>query len=252
MPAVNLEGKVALVTGGNSGIGKATAILFAQAGAKVVIAARRAEEGATTVAEIEKNGGEATFIRTDVSRATDVEALVRTTVARYGRLDCAFNNAGMSGGGLLHEVAEEDWDRMVAVNLKGVWLGMKYQIIQMLSQGSGAIVNDSSVAGIVGYGRSAHYAATKHGVIGLTKSAAIQYRAQNIRVNAVCPGMIMTPMIARAFAVPGVEAWFRSKVPGRGGNPEEVAQAVVWLCSDQASYVTGTALPVDDALSAGL
>src|SRR5262245_19952302 len=123
MPAVNLEGRVALVTGGNSGIGRATAILFAQTGAKVVIAARRAEEGAATVAEIEKNGGEAMFVPTDVSRAADVEALVRTTVAKYGRVDCAFNNAGMSGGGLLHEVAEEDWDRMVAVNLKGVWLG---------------------------------------------------------------------------------------------------------------------------------
>ncbi len=245
-------GKIALVTGGNSGIGKATAILFARQGARVVIAARRAEEGEATVAEIRRNGGEAIFARTDVALAADAEAVVKRTVAEYGRLDCAFNNAGISGGGLLHEVTEADWDRMIDVNLKGVWLGMKYQVIQMLSQGSGAIVNDSSVAGLSGYVRSTHYAASKHGVVGLTKSAALQYRDQGIRINAVCPGMIMTPMIERAFAIPGVEDWFRAKVPGRGGNPDEVAQAVTWLCSDAASYVTGVALPVDGGLSSGV
>lgn len=246
------EGKVALVTGGNSGIGKATAILFARQGARVVIAARRAEEGEATVAEIRRNGGEAIFVKTDVALAADAEAVVKRTVAEYGRLDCAFNNAGVSGGGLLHEVTEADWDRMIDVNLKGVWLGMKYQIIQMLSQGGGTIVNDSSVAGLSGYVRSTHYAASKHGVVGLTKSAALQYRDKGIRINAVCPGMIMTPMIERAFALPGVEDWFRSKVPGRGGNPDEVAQAVTWLCSDAASYVTGVALPVDGGLSSGV
>ncbi len=247
------EGKVALVTGGNSGIGKATAILFARQGARVVIAARRAEEGEATVAEIRKNGGAAIFVRTDVAVAADAEAVVKRTVAEYGRLDCAFNNAGVSGGGLLHEVTEADWDRMIDVNLKGVWLGMKYQIIQMLGQGGGGtIVNDSSVAGVSGYVRSTHYAASKHGVVGLTKSAALQYRDQGIRINAVCPGMIMTPMIERAFAIPGVEDWFRSKVPGRGGNPDEVAQAVTWPCSDASSYVTGVALPVDGGLSSGV
>ncbi len=245
-------GKVALVTGGNSGIGKATAVLFAQQGARVVIAARRAEEGEATVAEIKRNGGEAIFVRTDVAVAADAEAVVKRTVAEYGTLDCAFNNAGVSGGGLLHELTEADWDRMIDVNLKGVWLGMKYQIIQMLTQGGGAIVNDSSVAGLTGYVRSTHYAASKHGVVGLTKSAALQYRDQGIRINAVCPGMIMTPMIERAFAIPGVEDWFRSKVPGRGGNPDEVAQAVTWLCSAAASYLTGVALPVDGGLSSGL
>ena len=246
-------GKVALVTGGNSGIGKATALLFARQGARVVIAARRAEEGEATVAEIRQNGGEAIFVRTDVALAQDAEAVVKRTVAEYGRLDCAFNNAGVSGGGLLHEVTEADWDRMIDVNLKGVWLGMKYQIIQMLSQGGGGtIVNDSSVAGVSGYVRSPHYAASKHGVVGLTKSAALQYRDKGIRINAVCPGMIMTPMIERAFAIPGVEDWFRSKVPGRGGNPDEVAQAVTWLCSDASSYVTGVALPVDGGLSSGV
>lgn len=245
-------GKVALVTGGNSGIGKATAVLFARQGARVVIAARRAEEGEATVAEIRRNGGEAIFVKTDVALAADAEAVVKRTVAEFGRLDCAFNNAGVSGGGLLHEVTEADWDRMIDVNLKGVWLGMKYQITQMLSQGGGTIVNDSSVAGLSGYVRSTHYAASKHGVVGLTKSASLQYRDKGIRINAVCPGMIMTPMIERAFTIPGVEDWFRSKVPGRGGNPEEVAQAVTWLCSDAASYVNGVAFPVDGGLSSGV
>jgi NAD(P)-dependent dehydrogenase (short-subunit alcohol dehydrogenase family) len=182
-----------------------------------------------------------------------VEALVAETVAAFGRLDCAFNNAGVSGGGLLHQVTEADWDRMIAVNLKGVWLGMKYQIIQMLSQGGGTIVNDSSVAGLTGYARSSQYAASKHGVVGLTKSAALQYASQNIRINAICPGMIMTPMIERAFATPGVEDWFRSRLPaGRGGVPEEVARLVTWLCSDAASFVTGAAIPIDGATAAGL
>jgi NAD(P)-dependent dehydrogenase (short-subunit alcohol dehydrogenase family) len=243
---------VVLITGGNSGIGKATAVRFARQGARVVIAARRVEEGESTVAEIRQDGGDAMFVRTDVSQAADAEAVVRRTVAEYGRLDCAFNNAGVSGGGLLHEISEADWDRMIDVNLKGVWLGMKYQIIQMLSQGGGAIVNDSSVAGLTGYVRSTVYSASKHGVIGLSKSAALQYRDKGIRINIVCPGMIMTPMIERAFAIPGVEEWFRSKVAGRGGNPDEIAQAVTWLCSDAASYVTGAALPIDGGLSAGL
>ncbi|MCC7134236.1 MAG: SDR family oxidoreductase [Gemmatimonadales bacterium] len=246
-------GKVALVTGGNSGIGRATALAFAAQGAAVVIGARRVEEGNATVAEIRAAGGRATFVPTDVSIAADVEALVARTVAEYGRLDCAFNNAGVSGGALLHETTEADWDRMIAVNLKGVWLCLKYEIIQMLRQGGGAIVNDSSVAGLIGYGRSPHYAASKHGVIGLTKSASLQYATKGIRINAVCPGMIKTPMIERAIANPGVEEWFLSRLPmGRPGQPEEVARAVTWLCSDAASFVSGTAFPVDGATAAGL
>jgi NAD(P)-dependent dehydrogenase (short-subunit alcohol dehydrogenase family) len=245
--------KVALVTGGNSGIGRATAIAFAEQGARVAIAARRVAEGEATVAEIRRAGGEAIFVPTDVSVAAQVEALVRRVVSEYGRLDCAFNNAGVSGAALVHELAEADWDRMIAVNLKGVWLAMKYEIIQMLEQGGGSIVNDSSVAGLTGYGRSIHYAASKHGVIGLTKSAALQYAKKNIRVNAVCPGMILTPMIERALATPGVEEWFLSRLPvGRPGNPAEVARAVTWLCSDHASFVTGATLPVDGATAAGL
>jgi NAD(P)-dependent dehydrogenase (short-subunit alcohol dehydrogenase family) len=248
------EGKVALVTGGNTGIGKATAILFAQAGAQVVIAARRVDEGMQTVEEIRQAGGEAIFVRTDVAQAAEVEALVRQTVATYGRLDCAFNNAGIGGGGLLHEVSEAEWDRMVNINLKGVWLCMKYQITQMLTQGGGAIVNDSSAAGLTGYARGPIYAASKHGVIGVSKSAALQYVTKGIRINVVCPGLIMTPMIERAFASgPGVKEWFESKQPtGSGGRPEEVAQAVVWLCSDAASFVTGVALPVDGGLLSGV
>jgi NAD(P)-dependent dehydrogenase (short-subunit alcohol dehydrogenase family) len=248
------EGKVALVTGGNTGIGKATAMTFAQEGAQVVIAARRVDEGMQAVEEIRQAGGEALFVRTDVAQAAEVEALVRQTVATYGRLDCAFNNAGISGGGLLHEVPEEEWDRMVNINLKGVWLCMKYQITQMLMQGGGAIVNDSSAAGLTGYVRSPVYAASKHGVIGVSKSAALQYATKGIRINVVCPGLIMTPMIERAFAsAPGVKEWFESKQPtGSGGRPEEVAQAVVWLCSDAASFVTGVALPVDGGLLSGV
>jgi NAD(P)-dependent dehydrogenase (short-subunit alcohol dehydrogenase family) len=170
----SFKDKVALVTGGNSGIGKVTAIRFAQEGAKGVVAARRIDEGELTLEEIHQNGGEASCIKTDVAKDEEVEALVRETVARYGRLDYAFNNAGIVGGGPLHEFSEEDWDSVMDINLKGVWLCMKYQISQMLTQGGGAIVNDSSAAGLTGYIRAPVYAASKHGVIGLSKSAALQ------------------------------------------------------------------------------
>jgi len=241
-----------IVTGAAQGIGRRMALALVAEGVDVCIADWNAEKGDAVRTEPAEGAGRRIFVKTDVALATDAEAVVKRTVAEYGRLDCAFNNAGVSGGGLLHEVTEADWDRMIDVNLKGVWLGMKYQVIQMLSQGGGAIVNDSSVAGLSGYVRSTHYAASKHGVVGLTRSAALQYRDKGIRINAVCPGMIMTPMIERAFAIPGVEDWFRSKVPGRGGNPDEVAQAVTWLCSDAASYVNGVALPVDGGLSSGV
>jgi len=249
------EGKVALVTGGNVGIGKATAIMFAQTGARVVIAARRVAEGEQTIEAIRQAGGEALFVRTDVTQAADVEALVHQTVATYGRLDCAFNNAaGTGGNGPLHTLAEEDWERIMAVNLKGVWLCMKYQITQMLTQGGGAIVNNSSAAGLIGLSRNPTYAASKHGLVGLSKSAALQYATQGIRINVVCPGLVMTPRMDQAFARgPGVQEWFLSKQPtGKGGSPEEVAQAVVWLCSDAASFVTGVALPVDGGVVSGV
>ena len=249
-----LEGKVALITGGNSGIGKATSITFAEAGAKVVIAARRSNEGEQTVEEIRQAGGEAIFIKTDVARAEEVEELVSKTVSTYGKLDYAFNNAGIGGGGPLHESTEEDWDRIVDINLKGTWLCMKYQITQMLKQDGGAIVNNSSGAGLTGYSRNPMYSASKHGVIGLSKSAALQYITRGIRINVVCPGVIMTPMIESAYnSGPGVKEWFESLQPtGCGGRPEEVAQAVLWLCSDAASFITGVALPVDGGALSGI
>jgi NAD(P)-dependent dehydrogenase (short-subunit alcohol dehydrogenase family) len=250
-----LQGKVAIVTGGNSGIGKATAVAFAQAGARVVIAARRVAEGMQTVEAIRQAGGEALFVKTDVAQAVDVAALVHHTVATYGRLDYAFNNAaGTGGGGPLHTLAEEDWDRIMDVNLKGVRLCMKYEITQMLTQGGGAIVNNSSAAGLIGVSRNPTYAASKHGLVGLSKSAALQYATQGIRINVVCPGLIMTPRMEQIFATgPGVQEWFVSKQPtGKGGSPEEVAQAVVWLCSDAASFVTGVAFPIDGGMVSGI
>jgi NAD(P)-dependent dehydrogenase (short-subunit alcohol dehydrogenase family) len=185
-------------------------------------------------------------VRTDVTNATEVEALVNQTAQTYGRLDLAFNNAGISIEGRVHEVAEADWDRLLGVNLKGVWLCMKYEIIQMLKQGGGAIVNMSSVWGVVGMTGEAPYVASKHGVSGLTKAGALDYAAEGIRVNEVCPGLIHTPMTAGTLGDPVRRERIVSKEPvGRPGKPEEVAEAVVWLCSDAASYVTGHALVVD-------
>jgi len=247
------ENKVALVTGGNSGIGKATAIRFAQEGAKVVIAARRIEEGEQVATEIRDSGGDAIFVQTDVSITKDVEALVAKTLETYGRLDCAFNNAGVGGGVLLHEANDEDYDRVMNVNLRGVWLCMKYQITEMLRTGGGSIVNDSSAAGIAGFARNPLYSASKHGVVGLTKSAALQYAPDGIRINAICPGAVRTPMMESAFASnPSTEEWFTSLEPiGRLGTSEEIADAVLWLSSDAASFVTGAAMPVDGGAVAG-
>ncbi|MCH7744572.1 MAG: SDR family oxidoreductase [Chloroflexi bacterium] len=251
--AGSFEGKVAVVTGGNSGIGRATAIKFAQEGAKVVIAARRVPEGEETVEMIRKAGGDAIFVKTDVTQAAEVEAMVNKTIQTYGRLDCAFNNAGGGRGGLTHELTEDDWDFTINVNLKGVWLCMKYEIIEMLKQGGGSIVNDSSAAGLFGFVYSPIYSASKHGVIGLTKSAALQYAKEGIRINAVCPGVVLTPMVEQAIAnIPGIEDWFLSGEPiGRFGTSEEIAEATVWLCSDAASFVTGVAMPVDGGAIAG-
>jgi NAD(P)-dependent dehydrogenase (short-subunit alcohol dehydrogenase family) len=245
--------KVVLVTGGSAGIGRVTALAFAKAGAKVVIAARRIPEGEETVSMITEAGGDAIFVQTDVSKPLEVEAMVRKIVEAYGRLDCAFNNAGVSGlGTLTHDYTEERWDEVTGINLKGTWLCMKYEIAQMLTQGGGSIVNDSSAAGLVAYPGGAPYAAAKHGIIGLTKSAAMEYAQQGIRINAVCPGYINTPMMERALrANPQLEAGIRAQEPmGRLGTSEEVAAAVVWLCSDAASFVTGIAMPLDGGLVA--
>jgi len=241
-----LEGKVALVTGGSSGIGRAAALKFASEGAKVVIADVNAEGGESTVRLIRDGGGEAIFVSTDVARATEVEALVTRAVQVYGRLDAALNNAGISIEGRVHEISEEEWDRLLGINLKGVWLCMKYELIQMLKQGSGAIVNMSSVWGVVGMTGEAPYVASKHGVNGLTKAGALDYAREGIRVNEVCPGLIHTPMTAATLSDPVRRGRVVSRGPiGRAGTAEEVAEAAVWLCTDAASYVTGHALVVD-------
>ena len=243
-----LENKVALVTGGSSGIGRASALAFIREGAKVVVADVNVDGGEETVKIIREVGGESIFVRTDVSKATEVEALVSKAVETYGRLDCAHNNAGVGASHrLMADCTEEDWDRIISVNLKGVWLCMKYEIQQMLRQGKGAIVNTASAVGLVALKRFPIYTASKHGVVGLTKAATLDYANAGIRINAVCPGTILTPLVKGAFArEPELEAESLALHPmGRMGTPEEVAEAVVWLCSDAASFVTGHAMTVD-------
>ena len=243
-----MQGKVALVTGGSSGIGRATALAFAREGAKVVVAAdKNVEGGKETIGLIKKTGGEATFVKADVSKAAEVEALVDKTIALYGRLDYAHNNAGILGArGSLTELTEEQWDHNINVNLKSVWLCMKYEILYMVEHGGGAIVNTSSLAGLRALEGSPFYVASKHGIIGLTKSAALEYGKAGIRVNTVCPGLILTPPILKDFRDSLAEAVRKERIPlGRVGNPEEVAEVVVWLCSDAASFVTGDAIAVD-------
>lgn len=240
------QDKVAIVTGGSFGIGRATAIAFAKRGAKVVIADWVEDNG--TIGLIQAEGGDAIFVKCDVSVNSDVKSMVEKTIEKYGRLDYAFNNAGIEGlSGPTADCMEENWDRVINVNLKGVWLCMKHQIPYMLKQGKGAIVNTASVAGLVGFLNIPAYVASKHGMNGLTKAAALEYAKSGIRINAVCPGVIKTPMIDRFTGKnKEVEKHFETMEPvGRLGLPEEVAEAVVWLCSDGASFVTGINMPVD-------
>ncbi len=246
--SADMQGKVALVTGGSSGIGRAAALAFAKRGAKVVIASRTRETGEAACREIQAQGGEVRWIQTDVSQAIQVEAMVRGAVQAYGRLDYAFNNGGSGGrGGWLVDIREEDWDTTIDGYLKSAWLCMKYEIQSMLTTGGGAIVNNASVDGERAFPDDLVYSAAKHGVLGLTKSAALQYARQGIRINAVCPGWIRTPPVQGMIDHdPASEERMLLHQPiGRLGTADEVAQAVVWLCSDAASLILGTALAVD-------
>jgi NAD(P)-dependent dehydrogenase (short-subunit alcohol dehydrogenase family) len=249
-----LEGKVGLVTGGTSGIGRDTALLFAKAGAKVVVAGRRELQGEETVQLIRAAGGDGLFVKTDVSKASHVETLIQKVVERFGGLDIAFNNAGIEGvWAPIVRQSEEDWDRTIEINLKGVWLCLKYEIRQMLKQrAGGAIVNMASIIGLIGSAGVAAYSASKHGVIGLTKTAALENAKNGIRINAVCPGFTETPMADRIFRAPAVRNHVLSCHPiGRFGKPIEIAEAVVWMCSDRASFMTGQSLVLDGGFLAG-
>ncbi len=243
-----LDGKVALITGAGSGIGRASALVFAREGAKVALADIVVEGGEETVRMVKEAAGEAFFIKADVSNAAEVEAMVNTVVETYGRIDCAYNNAGIEGQlASTDEYAEDMFDKVIGINLTGVWLCMKYELPHMLKQGSGAIVNTASGAGLIGVAGMSAYVASKHGVVGLTKTAALEYAKSGIRVNAVCPGLIQTPMVERITnGHPQLgEALVAAEPIGRTGRPEEIAESVVWMCSDAASFVTGHAMSVD-------
>lgn len=246
---MRLQNKVAVVTGGSSGIGRAAALGFAREGAKVVIADGNIDGSQETVRMIEEAGGVASFIICDVSSSADVEAMVLKTVELYGSLDCAFNNAGIEGtSASIAEYPLDTWNRVIGVNLTGVFLCMKYEIAQMLKQGGGAIVNNASILGVVGFANASAYTAAKHGVLGLTKVAAMEYASKGIRVNSVCPAFIVTPMLERAGITsnPEVKALLESMHPvKRMGRPEEIGDVAVWLCTDDASFVHGHGMLVD-------
>lgn len=249
--AGDLEGKVTIITGAGSGMGRATAFRFIEEGAKVAILDWNEEGGKAVEQQLKDKGGDALFIKTDVSQAGDVEAAVKAVVGRWGKLDCAYNNAGIGSGPFpLADFPEEDWDRTIAVNLKGVFLCMKFEIPAMLKSGGGSIVNTASVDGLVGLAAVAPYVAAKHGVVGLTKTAALDYATQNIRVNCICPGTIRTELVQGWIDKfpEAEEAWTKLAPMERMGDPKEIAEAAVWLCSDKSSFVTGHPLVVDGGI----
>ncbi|OUS12371.1 short chain dehydrogenase [Gammaproteobacteria bacterium 53_120_T64] len=250
-----MQDKVVVITGSGSGIGRESALIFSREGAKVVVSDINITGGEETVALVKEAGGEASFVQCDVSKGPEVEALIKAAVDTYGQLDAAFNNAGIEGDTQATTITctEENFDLNIAVNLKGVWWCMKYEIEQFLRQGSaGAIVNTSSLAGLVGVPRGNAYVAAKHGVIGMTKSAALEFATKDIRINAVCPGAIETPMLNRIVkgSEKGYEMMRKMEPVGRLGKPSEIAEAAVWLCSDQASFVTGHSMSVDGGSAA--
>ena len=251
--AQDLKNKVAMITGGTSGIGRETAVLFAEAGAKVVVAGRRETEGKETVDLIRKAGGDGLFVKTDVCKAADVQAMVQKTVDKFGRLDTAFNNAGVEGNWMpMVDVSEEEWDRVLDINLKGMFLCLKYEIPQLLKNGGGTIVNMASVAGLMGTPAAAPYGASKHGVISLTRTAALENAKQKIRVNAVCPAVIESPMENRLFGEPDAHKFAVGMHPiGRLGTVREVAEAVLWMCSEKSSFMTGHYIVVDGGFLVG-
>lgn len=253
--AGSLDGKIVLVTGAGSGIGHSTACLMAQQGARVAVSDVNEGAGQETLRQIRASGGEAIFVAADVSRKEDVDRLIAETLNAFGRLDCAFNNAGIEGSSApTSDCADDNWHRTLAVNLTGLWYCLRAELLVMQRQGSGAIVNMASIAGLVGFDGLPAYVASKHGVVGLTKTAALECAKTGIRVNAVCPGVIDTPMVGRLTDKDDAakEALADGAPVDRLGRPEEVAAAVVWLCSDAASFVTGIAMPVDGGCVARL
>ncbi len=248
----NFHGKVAVVTGGGSGIGRAACLAFARCGAKVVVASRGHASGEATVRAIKDTGGDATFVSTDVSQATDVEALMKTTVERYGRLDFLFTSAGTQPTpGPTVDETEQAWNENIDVNLKGAWLCMKYALPAMQKSGGGAIVHCAAATGLVGFANWTSQCASKHGVVGMTKAVALEFAKEGIRANCVCPGLIRTPMLETlAGGADNVDSLAGMEPMGRIGTPDDVANAVIFLCSEHSAFITGQALPVDGGMVA--